>query len=132
MIFNHNPIFLEPHLWGKHYWYVIETTILAMDTKEKPSREFISFFLYSLQNILPCPTCREHYQKYFQKNDIDKLLLSKKSIFLWIYNLKKEIQERNGKTFHFTSFEDYIKDLEKKYIIKEESKDTVSKNFKSF
>lgn len=128
MIFNHNPIFLEPELWGKHYWYVIETMILAMDTKQEPSREFVSFFLYSLQNILPCPTCREHYQKYFQKSNIDNFLKSKKEILLWIYNLKKEIQNRNGKKFHFTSFEDYIKDLEEKYISK---KDENIKSIKS-
>lgn len=136
MIFNHSPIFLEPHIWGKHYWFVIETTILAMDTKEKPSREFVSFFLYSLQNTLPCPTCREHYQKYFQKNDIDKLLTSKKEILLWIYHLKKEIQNRNGKKFQFSTFESYIKDLEEKYITKKEETLYVpsiskEKNFKS-
>lgn len=131
MIFNNNPIFIEPHLWGEHYWYVIESVIISMDTKEKPSREFVSFFFYSLQNILPCPTCREHYQKYFQKYDIEKILTSKKKLFLWIYNLRNEIQKRNGKSF--ISFETYLKELEKKYNPKEEnnSKPTIENNFQS-
>lgn len=106
MILNHNPIFIEPELWGKHYWYVIETMILSMDNKEIDSKESIRLFFYTLQNLLPCPTCREHFQDYFRKNDIDKYLSSKKKMFLWIYQLRKDIQIRNKKPF--PTFEEYL------------------------
>ena len=78
---------------------------------------------------------KNHYQKYFQKTDIDKILTSKKEILLWIYHLKKEIQNRNGKKFQFLTFESYIKDLEEKYIPKKENVEISSiskeKNFQS-
>lgn len=106
MILNHNPIFIEPELWGKHYWYVIETMILSMDSKEIHSRESLRLFFYALQNLLPCPTCREHFQDYFRKHNIDKYLDSKKKMFLWIYQLRKEIQIRNKKSF--PTFEEYL------------------------
>ena len=106
MILNHNPIFIEPELWGKHYWYVIETMILSMDSKEIHSKESLRLFFYALQNLLPCPTCREHFQDYFRKNNIDKYLVSKKKMFLWIYQLRKEIQIRNKKPF--PTFEEYL------------------------
>ena len=62
-------------------------------------------------------------------------LTSKKEILLWIYNLKKEIQNQNGKKFQFSTFESYIKDLEEKYIPKKEETEQLStiskdKNFK--
>ena len=75
---NHSPIFIEPELWGKQYWYVIETIILSMNNKEKFSRESTRLFFFTLQNLLPCPTCREHYQEYYRKNNIDHYLQSKK------------------------------------------------------
>ena len=106
MILNHNPIFIEPELWGNHYWYVIETMILSMDSKEIHSRESLRLFFYALQNLLPCPTCREHFQDYFRKHNINKYLDSKKKMFLWIYQLRKEIQIRNKKSF--PTFEEYL------------------------
>lgn len=109
MILNHNPIFIDPELWGNYYWYVIETIILSMDNKEIYSKESIRLFFYSLQNILPCPTCREHFQSYFKKNNIDKYIDSKKKMFLWIYKLRKEIQIRNKKPY--PTFDEYLKKI---------------------
>ena len=106
MIINSEPIYIDPELWGSHYWYVIETMVLSLDTKEIYSTESLRLFLFSLQNLLPCPICRSHFQDYFQNNDFEKYASSKKKILLWIYQLRKEIQIRNNKTY--PSFEEYI------------------------
>ena len=116
MILNHNPIFIEPEIWGKHYWYVIETIILSMDNKEIISKESLRLFFYSLQNLLPCPTCREHFQLYFKKNNIDKYVDSKKKMFRWIYELRREIQIRNKKPY--PTFEEYLKKINHELINK--------------
>ena len=110
MILNNNPIFIDPELWGNHYWYVIETIILSMDNREVYSKESIRLFFYSLQNLLPCPTCREHFHFYFKKNNIDNYIHSKKKMFLWIYQLRKEIQIRNKKPY--PTYEEYLQKID--------------------
>lgn len=125
MILDHNPVFIEPEIWGKHYWYVIETMILSMDTQEIISKESLRLFFYSLQNLLPCPVCREHLQIYLEKNDIDKYIDTKKKIFLWIYQLRKEIQIRNKKPY--PTFEEYLKKINHQII--SETPSGESKNF---
>lgn len=94
---SNDPIFLEPHLWGQHFWFAIECVILAMDVKEKASKESVYLFLMSLQNTLPCPDCRNHYQDFCYKNDPKQFLHSKETLFRWIYALQREINSRNNK-----------------------------------
>jgi len=110
------PVFFQPEQWGRHFWYTVECTIFSMDNNYESSKEFVYLFFYALQNTLPCPECREHYQNYFQKNDLKSLLDSKEKVFHWVYNLRKDINTRLG--VKNISFSDYQKELEKKFHLK--------------
>lgn len=123
MILNTSPIFIEPEIWGEKYWYVLETVILSMDNKEKNSKDSLILFFYSLQNLLPCPDCREHFQDYIEKNNIEKYIHSKEKMFFWIYQLRKEIQIRNKKPF--PSFQEYLLKI-KKYNVKKQKPNYIS------
>ena len=50
--------------WGPRLWYVLH--LITFNYPENPSfidkQHYETFFL-SLQNVLPCSICREHYKK---------------------------------------------------------------------
>lgn len=112
-MFNDEPVFIDPPIWGNHFWVSIESIILAMDTKEKNSVDSVYMFLMSLQNTLPCPTCRNHYQNYCSRYKLNNYIYNKKLMFHWIYRLQKEIQERNQKTM--VDYPTYLENIKKKF-----------------
>ena len=113
MVFNSEPSFEEPEKWGASFWKVIDLVVLSMDNNNELSKDYVYLFFYSLQNVLPCPECREHYTEYFSKYNLKQVLHSKELTFQWIYRLREEINK--GKNVESgISFETYIKLLEKK------------------
>ena len=117
-MFKNIPVYIDPEIWGKQYWFVIETIVISMDPSELNSKEFIYLFFYSLQNILPCPICREHYQSFFQKHDIKKSMDSKLSLFRWIHNLRNEINTHNKKKIiSFSEYHEYLESTYSKFQI---------------
>lgn len=113
MMFQKESIFIDPPIWGKHFWAAIESIILAMDTTETHSVDSVYLFLLSLQNTLPCPTCRTHYQDYCSRFDLKHYIFDKKLMFEWIYHLQKEIQKRNNKPI--IDFKTYMKNIKTKF-----------------
>lgn len=113
MMFQKESIFIDPLIWGKYFWATIESIIVAMDTTESQSVDSVYLFLLSLQNTLPCPTCRLHYQDYCSRFDLKEHIFDKKQMFQWIHNLQKEIQERNNKPM--MDFDTYTKTIEEKF-----------------
>lgn len=118
VIVDNNPIYLEPEDWGSKFWYTIESVILSMDFSDINSIENTYLFMVSLQHILPCPTCREHYQKYLEEKNIQKYFESKRKLFYWIFKLQNEIKTRNGEKL-VPNFEYYLRDVYKKLKVEE-------------
>ena len=113
MVFNSEPYFEEPETWGPFFWKVIDWVVLSMDNNNELSKDYVYLFFYSLQNVLPCPECREHYTEYFLKYNLKTVLHSKELTFQWIYRLKDEINKRKNIESGI-SFETYLNLLEKK------------------
>lgn len=112
-MFQDEPVFIDPPLWGKHFWVSIEGVILAMDPREKHSIDSVYLFLMSLQNTLPCPTCRNHFQNYCLRYNLQKYIYNKEKLFQWIYQLQKEICERNHKTM--INYPTYIENVKRRF-----------------
>ena len=89
-----------------------------MDFSDINSIENTYLFMVSLQHILPCPTCREHYQKYLEEKNIQKYFESKRKLFYWIFKLQNEIKTRNGEKL-VPNFEYYLRDVYKKLKVEE-------------
>ena len=70
--------------WGKHMWYTIH--YVALGYPENPTHEDVNTyysFYRDLYKVIPCPNCREHYKENFGKLDINRYLISRKSLFEW-------------------------------------------------
>lgn len=95
---NKEFINIEPEVWGSHFWNTIYYIIFSYDSTDENCIRCVEMFFFSLGCLLPCPTCQEHYQNYFERNPIRSCVKNKNELIKWIYELQKEIQIRNKKT----------------------------------
>lgn len=54
-------------------------------------------FLESLQTLVPCPICREHYKSHLVKMPIGPSLDNRKDLFRWTIDLHNEVNKMLGK-----------------------------------
>lgn len=89
---------MRPEIWGKHMWNAIGS--IALSYPEEPTikeQQNVMGFLNSLQNVLPCEKCREHYKENLEKFPLSEALLSRETFIKWIIDVRNSINETNGK-----------------------------------
>jgi hypothetical protein len=81
----------SPKIWGPSAWKFIHTIALSYPDNPTPfDKENYKAFFLSLQNVVPCARCREHYEKNIKDININNYLDNSSSLFLWtnkIHNL---------------------------------------------
>tara|TARA_B000000609_G_scaffold157152_1_gene151040 strand:+ start:864 stop:1232 length:369 start_codon:yes stop_codon:yes gene_type:complete len=87
-------LYKNPELWGGPAWTLLHCITYTYPNNPTPSdmKDYEIFFL-SLQNVLPCPTCREHYSNYIKKNPISNHLLSKTKLITYFIKLRNYIDK---------------------------------------
>jgi hypothetical protein len=86
------------HHWGSHLWGFIHTiTIVDYNNKDnKKTNEHILNILYSLTNILPCPTCANGYKNFLER--LTYLDLSQPMVlFYWSVDLHNYVNSKLNK-----------------------------------
>lgn len=90
---------MDPSIWGKHGWKFIH--FVAQGYPNEPSQEqklHYKNFLNSIQYILPCSLCREHYAQNLINNPIDDSVLQNKNSFIdWTVKLHNIVNMQTGK-----------------------------------
>ena len=89
---------VPPAVWGPLFWHTIHIVALGYPTNptyghKKAAKEFYE----SLAFLIPCPVCREHYEKHLQKNPLTPHLDRRDDLFRWTVNLHNEVNESLGK-----------------------------------
>jgi hypothetical protein len=83
---------MDSQIWGPYFWFTLHTITLAYP--EKPNyqdrRHYHDFFL-SLQFILPCQLCRQHYQQHLRDYPVSVHLDSKESLVKWCFYLHNKV-----------------------------------------
>lgn len=89
---------MDVNVWGPPFWFILHT--VTMNYPDAPSyvekRHHFDFF-NSLQYILPCGMCREHYKKHFKDHPIDSYLDNKKSLVEWCVLMHNEVNKVTNK-----------------------------------
>lgn len=87
-------LYKNPKIWGESGWTLIHCITYTYPDNPSPSdiKNYETFFL-SLQNVLPCPYCKEHYSKYIQNNPIKTHLSSKNKIINYFIKLRNYIDK---------------------------------------
>lgn len=96
---NDNRINISPSNWGPKVWdamyyiaigYPIKANINDMNSARS--------FYTSLENLLPCGSCRMHYSDLLQKYPLkDQNLNSRFTLLDWIININNKINEKLNK-----------------------------------
>jgi hypothetical protein len=58
-------------------------------TDKKAAKEFYE----SLQFLIPCPICREHYSKYLQEQAISPFLDRRQDLFRWTVDIHNKVNQ---------------------------------------
>ncbi len=91
-------IALPPDVWGPIFWYTIH--IVALGYPPNPSAEqkmAAKQFYESLQQLIPCPVCREHYKVHLQELPLDSALNSRTDLIHWTWQIHNLVNESLGK-----------------------------------
>ena len=90
---------LPPTVWGPLFWHTIH--IVALGYPQDPTyaqKRSAKEFYESLGFLIPCPVCREHYQKHLQKIPITPHLDRRDDLFKWTVQLHNEVNALLGKS----------------------------------
>ena len=93
----------DPMLWGPAGWKFLHFITFAYPTR--PSRQHrrdYSTFLSSVGNVLPCRSCRQHYQRRIRLAKKDALghfefLSSRVAFSTWMVDLHNAVNASKGK-----------------------------------
>ena len=103
---------MDPKVWGPNAWIFLHS--ITMNYPKNPTnedKEKYRTFFYSLGDILPCPQCKEHYQRNLIDYPID--LRNKEGLVKWLIKIHNNVNEINGKPI--LSYDDVIDNYQELY-----------------
>lgn len=104
---------MPPTIWGPFFWNTIHIMTLAYpkDPDEQTQQAAKNFF-YSLQYLLPCDICKEHYKKHLEEDP--PVVSSQKEIIMYAFNLHNKVNKDLGKSvISYGEFMTHIRSLSK-------------------
>jgi hypothetical protein len=123
---------LNPKVWGPHAWFFIDSIVLSLPNKlSYEQKNIYKNFFTSLQDILPCEGCREHYKQNLIKYPLTDVVLSKKeNMVKWILNVHNNVR-RDAKKIPI-SVNQYFEYYNKQYDDNNKNKISKDCNFKYY
>ena len=84
--------------WGPALWRFLHASSFAYPDDPEPVRQIQMLeFLKSVGNVLPCKTCRDHYNEYVTTNLTEQVVVSKEPLISWLVDLHNSVNRRTGK-----------------------------------
>ena len=124
---------MDNKIWGPNFWFTLHTVTLGYPDNPTyvDKRRFNDFFV-SVQYILPCAKCREHYSNHLSNFPISVSLDNKESLVKWLFNLHNQVNiSLNKPVMEYDAFkEKYRKIYNPTIIEKIEDPKTDYKNAK--
>lgn len=90
---------MDPTKWGPHLWDFLHT--ISFNYPNNPTINDMNnnlTFLKSLENVIPCDLCKNHYKKSLKQSP--PKLDNKISFIKWVIDLHNEVNKRNGKAVY--------------------------------
>ena len=83
----------DPKIWGKYYWYTMKSIACTANLEDSTIKLKVIQFLDSLQLLLPCEECAEHYKNYLEVFPINQYTKSNEQLIKWVNSLEDTIKE---------------------------------------
>ena len=84
----------DRYLWGPHVWYVLHDLSFRFDGSTERERRDMLTFLRAIGRVLPCATCRRHYQNTPLTS---KDVRDRDSLVRWVASLHNDVNRRLGR-----------------------------------
>ena len=111
---------MEPEVWGPHAWQFLHSITLSYpDNPTLEDKNNHAQFFNSIQNILPCQKCKDHYTQNLHILPIEQHLDNKESLFRWSIDLHNRVNVINNKREY--SYDEVTELYEKMYDKSEKS-----------
>ena len=105
---------MDPEIWGPHAWQFLHSITLSYpDNPTLEDKNNHAQFFNSIQNILPCQSCRDHYTQNLQDLPIEQHLDNKESLFRWLVDIHNRVNVMNNKREY--SYDEVTELYEKMY-----------------
>jgi len=106
-----------PAIWGPYFWTTMH--IVSLGVSKQPTaeeQEGIRSFYESLQVVIPCPICREHYKEALKSIPIQTS--SRDAVVEWVYDIHNVVNTTLGKPqLSWDGFIKSMRDLPKKGVV---------------
>lgn len=88
----------EPQEWGPSAWTFLHTVSFAYpDDPDEATRHSTRRFFETLQHVLPCANCREHYRDRFITAALRDPFQSRDALTRWLVALHNDVNASHGK-----------------------------------
>ena len=105
---------MEPKIWGPHAWQFLHSITLSYpDNPTIEDKNNYAQFFNSIQNILPCQNCKDHYTQNLQEFPVEQHLDNKESLFRWLVDIHNLVNVKNNKREY--SYDEVTELYEKMY-----------------
>ena len=105
-----------PDVWGPHGWKFIHFVALGYPSNpsSKNKEDYYDFF-HTLQNVIPCSICGNHYKELLKKNPItDAILSSRQKLIEWTILIHNKVNESIKKKVY--TIDEAMKEINKNII----------------
>jgi Erv1 / Alr family len=98
---------MDPRVWGTDLWKSLHRISLAYPLQPSAAHQEDAYvFFKALGNMLPCPWCSIHYNKYFEETFVkENANKNRESLARWVYDLHESVNKRLGKPTFTVPFE---------------------------
>jgi hypothetical protein len=98
---------IKPYFWGPKLWYSIYSFVSVYP--DNPTPEIINSakqFFISIKHLLPCKSCRNHYNEYTQEGstNINNNLnfMSRNNLIEFVFNLRNKVNNKKEIEYYIT------------------------------
>jgi len=102
------PIGMSPSVWGPFVWTTMHIVSLGYSaTPSQEEKQAATQFYESLQIMIPCPICREHYGQFLKETP--PAVQNRDTLIRWVFNVHNKVNVQLGKPER--TFEQFIADM---------------------
>ena len=89
------PIGMGPAVWGPIFWMTMHIVTIGYSPfpREEEKAAAINFF-ESLQYVIPCPICKEHYKANLKESPVRDAVGDKQTLIRWLFNMHNKINQQ--------------------------------------
>ncbi len=85
-------LYKDPKVWGAPAWMFLHcVTLTYPESPSTTDKKHYKKFFESLEHVLPCKKCREHYGQYLLDHPLDPSLVSQKELVKYMIRLHNYI-----------------------------------------